>query len=305
MNPAPAPRQSVPACIRGRLAWQVIRTAGGASRGLSLGLRRGFASAASMDHLYANRPAGFTVAGRWLDRVYLRSPGIAALRWREQSVRQRVASLLEKHHEKKPCAPDFRSPCLALLDLGCGSCHVLQAFHNAPGSPDFKNTELSAILIDHDSEALEEARARLDSTRSSSRICFVHAQAAATENWNTAPASVDVAVTAGLLELLSDEDVRTIAAGMARVVKPGGAWVVTAMPTHPDEALVRRCPAHNPLLHNHSPQGDTNPLVFSVRSCEALSELLAGAGWVVADWKRSPTGITAVGVAVRCEKERA
>lgn len=60
--------------------WLGMQTVGRLSKGVRVGWKSGFDSGELLDHVYRNNPEGVSPFGRWIDRVYLNSPG-----WRDTS----------------------------------------------------------------------------------------------------------------------------------------------------------------------------------------------------------------------------
>ena len=227
-----------------------LRTVGGISRGLRLGLRTGFSSGLMLDYVYQNRPQGFGLMGRALDRFYLASPGWRGIRTRKLHLEQ----LLEEVCESLP-GPT------RILDVAAGAGRYLVDFARSRPAMD-----LRILLRDLDEAALDEGRA---SARGDSRIAyekddvFAHSEIQRT-------GEADIGVVSGLFELIADNDpVRRALENLAASVRPGGYLIYTNQSWHPQLDIIAELLTH----------GDGSPWVMRCRSQREMDGLVLRAGF--------------------------
>ncbi len=283
-------RFSVGRCItgldRGRLeALRLgLRTFGRLSGGVSLGCRAGFASGALLDYVYENRASGTTRLGRALDRRLLDTVAWRCLRVRLRNVHTTLLECMGALRERN-AAP-------RIIDVACGSARAtLDALHAHPDSGG------TALLLDHDPEALELVRHRASALGLEQRIKLVRCDlsdgrtAARLQNV-IARSPFNLAVVAGHLEWVSDDAAARLVNALSRRMPAGSGLVYSGMPRHPNYELLTRCVAGTP----------TEPCVsLRQRSTASLDAIVSTAGFVKRGMRTDPDGVFTVSVAEKPE----
>lgn len=124
----------------------LMKTFGRLSDGIRLGWKAGFDSGAMLDYVYRDQPSGTTLAGRWIDRVYLNSPGWRGIRRRKNN----VEALL--HRAIGQVVDDVR-----ILDVATGhGRYVLDAMRR------HRDTKITALLRDFSDANVAAGRSLLD-----------------------------------------------------------------------------------------------------------------------------------------------
>jgi predicted RNA methylase len=158
------------------------------SEGLRVGHRHGFDSGPFMDHVYADRPAGRTAAGRALDRRLLRRRTCVAFR--------DIRALAEPAVRDALAASDATEPVVA--DLAAGPApYLLAAVADHPRA--------RAVVCDVDEAALDGARAAAQRTGVAGRATFVRANAFDPAALATLRPRPDVVLELGLYGIEHDD----------------------------------------------------------------------------------------------------
>jgi Putative methyltransferase len=112
------------------------------SDGLRVGYAHGFDSGPFMEHVYANRPAGRTALGRWVDGRLLSRRTCVAFREIRELARQAVLDAIDAQGGEAP----------VIADLAAGPApYLLEAIATRPG--------VTAAVCDIDPAALAQAEA--------------------------------------------------------------------------------------------------------------------------------------------------
>jgi alpha-beta hydrolase superfamily lysophospholipase/SAM-dependent methyltransferase len=136
----------------------LLRTVGRLSQGVAVGWQYGFDSGASLDYVYQDTPRGLTPLGRWLDRVYLATPGWRAIRERKRYLEQALrTAIMRVRAEGKP---------VRIVDVAAGpGRYVLEVLRACP------EVRATARLLDRDPVNVEAGR-RLAAALSVPRVTF-------------------------------------------------------------------------------------------------------------------------------------
>ncbi|MCB1045466.1 MAG: bifunctional alpha/beta hydrolase/class I SAM-dependent methyltransferase [Acidobacteria bacterium] len=248
------------------------------SSGIAIGFRSGFDSGASLDYVYENRPSGFTVLGRWIDRLYLNAIGWRGIRARKvmiEALTQTTAQLLRSKNMP-----------IRILDIAAGG---------------------GRYLLDHAKEIMPDYLLLRDACPHNVKQCQTRIQASGMADWARAELgdafdqdtvassspSPTLVIVSGLYELFSDnEKVAKSLAGCATAVPSGGYLIYTGQPWHPQLEMIARC------LPNHR---DGGPWVMRRRSQLELDQLVEAAGFRKIKQHIDDFGIFSVCLAVRVD----
>jgi alpha-beta hydrolase superfamily lysophospholipase len=252
----------------------LVRTVGQLSRGVQIGVRHGFDSGVSLDYVYADTAHGVTPLGRWIDRRYLDAIGWRAIRQRKRS--------LDAALQDAMATLGVGGRRVRIVDIAAGPGRlVLEALSRFPQS------QYSAELRDRDLGALDAGK-RLADTLNVSNVTFTPADAFSERDVAAIRPRPDIAIAAGLYELVSDNE-RVLASlrGLRQALRSDGVLIYTNQPWHPQLELIARA------LTNSEGQ----PWVMRCRSQAEMDALIGAAGFE----KRSTTvddhGIFTVSVA--------
>lgn len=209
-------------------AWRAfLRTAGRLSAGARIGRVHGFDSGVMLDYVYADTATGTGPLGRLIDRMQLDAPGWRGIRARGDLLRAAIA------RAATAAAAEGRTPLLA--DLACGGARpVLSALADLAAA----GTETRAVLRDYRPENLAIARRHAAALH----LDPVIEQADAfSDTALAALATPDIVVVSGLHEIVADDaTVRRHFHQIARLLPPGGRFILTVQPIHPQAEFIAR-----------------------------------------------------------------
>lgn len=188
------------------------------SDGMSIGLKYGFDSGVTLDHVYENKAKGKTLMGKMIDRGYLNSIG-----W--QGIRQRKA-----HTEKLLSAAIdnlvAEGKTVNILDIAGGPARYL--IEIAKQYP-----QVNIIVHDYQIQNIEQGRA-LANTYQLTNIHYQQADAFAKETYQTLDFTPNIVIVSGIFELFSDNElINNAISGVASVIENGAYLLYTGQPWHP------------------------------------------------------------------------
>ena len=248
----------------------LIGSVGRLSKGIRLGLERGFDSGVMLDYVYENRPQGSGRLGRAIDGLFLEAPGWRGIRNRGRLLEEKIAGAV------RAAAPRRRP--VRLADLACGGGrYVLGALKSVgeavPGE---------AVLRDYRRENVDKAAANAAALGLDVRVEQADAFA---DHQLARLAPVDVAVVSGLHEIVPD-DARVEAhfGQVASILAPGGRLLLTVQPDHPQLEFIAR------VLRSHTGR----PWAMRLRPLETTLRWIEAAGLVPESVDMEPLGIFGV-----------
>jgi len=186
----------------------------------------------TMELIYDNRFEGNTSFGKFLHKYSMSTPAANCGRDR----RRLITELIQKAYNAHKRKDTFR-----VASIACGSAAELMDFLSANEDP-----ELKLLLLDHDAEALEEARRRI---------------LTATDGWPRSPVTsfcqesvfsilkardpaekfgtYDFIYSVGLFDYLEDKITRAMLAKLTAMLSPGGSLVIGNLrPSNPDKVYM-------------------------------------------------------------------
>ncbi|HAY29136.1 MAG TPA: bifunctional alpha/beta hydrolase/class I SAM-dependent methyltransferase [Candidatus Accumulibacter phosphatis] len=246
--PLLSPRRLSFACTR-----LAMRTLGRLGEGIAIGLRSGFDSGSSLDHVYRNQARGRLLLGRLIDRGYLDSPGWRGVRIRRTHLLAAIASAGERLRAAG------QPVCIFDPAAGHGR-YLVEAAQQLPARPQ------SMLLRDFDAsnvaraQTLVDAAGLADIARCETGDAFAEAELAAL---SPRPNLVTVS---GLYELFSDNElVASSLRGLAQAIDRGGYLIYTGQPWHPQLELIARTltshRGHKPWIMRRRTQAEIDELV--------------------------------------------
>jgi alpha-beta hydrolase superfamily lysophospholipase len=230
-----------------------MRTLGRLGEGIAIGLRTGFDSGSSLDHVYRNQARGRLLLGRLIDRGYLDSIGWRGVRVRRTHLLAAIASAAERLRAAgQP---------LRVFDPAAGhGRYLVEALQALPERPQ------SLLLRDLDAANVAHARALLDAAgladvaRCETGDAFAEAELAALKP------QPNLVTVSGLYELFSDNElVAASLRGLAQASERGGYLIYTGQPWHPQLELIARTltshRGHQPWIMRRRTQAEIDELV--------------------------------------------
>jgi SAM-dependent methyltransferase len=260
------------------LKWLPLRltfaTVGPASEGIRTGLRYGFSSGEMLDYVYEDRPRGRLLIGGLIDRLFLGAAGWRGIRERRANLARTLAGVvLARRAAGLPTR---------VLDVASGPGRYLLDVAVMVGP-----VGLELDCRDADPDALAQGR-RLAAALGLRRVTYTRHDALDPDGLSAIRPRPDVAVVAGLYEIVLDDGaVRASLGALAGLLPPGGLLVVTGQPRHPQLELIR-----NLLRHR-----DGSPWVMRPRPTALLESWCRAAGLVDVHTSSDSQGIFTITLA--------
>ena len=188
------------------------------SDGMKIGLKYGFDSGVTLDHVYKNEPSGLTWVGKILDKNYLESIGWKGIRQRKinmiAATKSKIA-LLQEQGEK-----------VCILDIAGGPARYLIEIAEA-------YPEVEIQVRDYQEQNVEEGRV-LAKERNLSNITYVQSDAFDASNYDTEGYRPNIVIISGVFELFENNDLIGVAMdGVSSIIQDEGYLLYTGQPWHP------------------------------------------------------------------------
>jgi alpha-beta hydrolase superfamily lysophospholipase/SAM-dependent methyltransferase len=253
-----------------------LKIAGRLSNGIDVGWRHGFDSGLSLDYVYENKPRGRTPIGRLIDKSYLNSIGWRGIRQRRLNLEKALQRVIAKVREEKK---DVR-----ILDSAAGpGRYVLETVGR------LSENSASVVLRDYKSENVEAARS-LAAELSLTNVLVEQGNAFDRDSIASVSPRFTIGIVSGLYELFpSNEMVLNSLRGLADAIEPGGYFIYTNQPWHPQVEFI----AH--VLRNR----EGARWIMRRRTTAEMDELVRAAGFAKIDMEVDQWGMFTVSIARR------
>ena len=197
---------------------QMMQKLGFLSDGMKIGLKYGFDSGVTLDHVYKNEPSGITWLGKMIDKNYLESIG-----WK--GIRQRKVNMIKATEEKIALLQE-KGEKVRILDIAGGPARYLIEIAE-------KYPEVEVQVRDYQEQNVEEGRA-LAKERGLKNITYAQSDAFDANNYDVDGYRPNIAIISGVFELFEDNKLIGIAMdGVASIVEDDGYLLYTGQPWHP------------------------------------------------------------------------
>ncbi len=266
-----------PSALRWKLTRLSLKTVGRLSYGIRLGWREGFDSGVMLDHVYQNRPRGFPLIGKAIDKNYLSAVGWRGIRVRAQNLRVLLETEIRAQHAA--------GKAVHILDIAAGAGrYVLETMKALPEVP------IRATLRDYKPANLDAARELARELNLSDRVTIEQGDAFDRASLARIAPKPTIAIISGLLELFPENEYpRRALAGVSDALEPGGALIYTCQPWHPQVEFIARA------LTNR----EGNPWIMRRRTQQEMDQLVNEAGFRKIDQQIDEWGIFTVSIARR------
>jgi alpha-beta hydrolase superfamily lysophospholipase/SAM-dependent methyltransferase len=265
-----------PGSLRWALARKFLATFCQLSTGIRLGWQAGFDSGITLDYIYENKPRGFTPLGKLIDYFYLNSAGWRGIRVRREYLQRMLRATIQTlHRDGRP---------IQILDIASGpGRYVLETMHQLADFP------MSAMLRDYQQPNLDAARALAERLQVHN-VTIVHGDAFDRASLAAVTPRPTIAISSGLYELIPDNaPLRRSLDGIADALEPGGYFIYTCQPWHPQVEMIAR------TLSNR----EGKPWIMRRRTQAEMDALVRAAGFEKIDQVIDPWGIFTVSLARR------
>ena len=254
-----------------------LRFAGRLSRGIEIGRRNGFDSGLSLDYVYKNKPDGFGVFGRLIDKSYLNSIGWRGIRERKKNLEKMLRDLILKVHRENRA--------VRILDIAAGAGrYIIETIRALPEIP------IGATLCDYKQENIDAARSLADESNLDGAVVARRGDAFHRDSLARIQPRATIGIVSGLYELFPSNDaVLNSLGGLAEAIEPGGYLIYTNQPWHPQLEFI----AH--VLRNR--EGER--WVMRRRTTAEMDELVRAVGFEKTTMEIDQWGMFTVSVAKR------
>lgn len=258
------------------IAGALLNSVGRLSEGVKVGFHSGFDSGRMLDYVYENKPQGQGCIGRYIDKIYLNSPGWRGIRQRKVHLKNILKEVIDQqayHHQPS-----------IVMDVAAGpGQYLIETVQENPKA----NLHVLCRDLNEEGLVIGESKAK---RLSLNNIRYEKANAFERDDLLRAYPKPNVVIVSGLYELFTDN--KTIADSIdtiASILMKGDYFIYTNQPFHPQLELIAR------ILPNRL--GD--PWVMRLRSDQQMYLWVKQAGF---EWKKTlidEEGIFSVSLAVK------
>ncbi|OHA87958.1 MAG: hypothetical protein A2653_01885 [Candidatus Zambryskibacteria bacterium RIFCSPHIGHO2_01_FULL_43_25] len=195
-----------------------MSTLGKLSKGISIGIKYGYDSGLSLDHVYGNKAEGITPLGKLIDYLYLNSVGWRGIRTRKSNLQKLLDESIEKLvAQRKP---------IRILDIASGPGRYL-----IETAKKFEDRNINILLCDNKQENIDKGQ-ELVRTSGAKNVVFKLNDAFDKSSYSKLNFMPNIVVISGLHELFSDNQkvleslngVRSIAEDECTIIYTGQPW---------------------------------------------------------------------------------
>lgn len=224
------------------------------SDGIKVGLKYGFDSGVTLDHVYKNQPSGKTFIGKEIDRNYLNSVGWKGIRQRKvnmiMSIKKQI-KLLQNRNNK-----------VTILDIAGGPARYLIEI-----AEEFPSVQIE--VRDYQVQNIEEGR-ELAKNRGLNNITYTQADAFNVNNYKREEITPNIVIISGIFELFEENLlIENAIKGVVSIMDDDSTLLYTGQPWHPQLEQI----AH--VLKNHQ----NEPWIMRRRSQYELDHLFGEYGF--------------------------
>ncbi|RDH43911.1 bifunctional alpha/beta hydrolase/class I SAM-dependent methyltransferase [Zooshikella ganghwensis] len=261
-----------------KLQQKLLYSIGSLSDGIRIGIQDGFDSGHMLDYVYANKPSGKFLIGKWIDWIYLNAIGWRGIRLR----RKLIEAVL--HHAIEQQLTQLKE--VAILDVAAGHgryvLDVIQQYQDQP---------LHVLLQDYSKANVEQGQQRIAQLNLSAQAQFQRGDAFDAETIEQLSFRPSIIIVSGLYELFSDNDaVMKSLHALYSILAPQGLLIYTNQPWHPQLESIAR------ILTSH--QGG-KPWIMRRRTQQEMDQLVHKAGFYKVNMSIEKYGIFSVSTAVK------
>ena len=188
------------------------------SKGMKTGLKYGFDSGVTLDHVYKNKAQGVTAIGKLIDKGYLNSIG-----WK--GIRQRKINTINTI-ESKIASLQAAGKAVNILDIAGGPARYLIEIAD-------KYQDVTIQVRDYQIQNIEQGQA-LAAERNLTNITYTQSDAFDLANYHLDECQPNIVIISGVFELFPDNALISRAIeGVASIMAEQGFLIYTGQPWHP------------------------------------------------------------------------
>lgn len=248
-----------------------MATLGRLSEGIRVGLKYGFDSGMSLDHVYKNKARGITFIGKIIDYFYINAIGWRGIRQRKVHMQQTLDEVIEKLvKEGKP---------IRIMDIAAGPGRYL-----TETAKKCEHHDIKALVRDYEPANIEEGK-QIAKSLHCNNVDFMVSDAFNPQTYQDQEFRPNVLIVSGLFELFpSNEMVLRAIEGATAILEDGGYIIYTGQPWHPQLELIA----------NTLPNRDGAKWIMRRRTQKEMDELFHIHGGEKIDMKIDRWGIFTV-----------
>ena len=202
-----------------------MKMLGWMSKGISIGMKYGFDSGLSLDHVYRNEAQGFTWIGKIIDYFYINAIGWKGIRQRKVHMQQSLDNVIEKMvSEGKP---------VRIMDIGAGPGRYL-----IETAKKFERHDVKVLVRDYSVDNINQGK-KIAEDLHCTNVEFKVADAFDPSTYNKDEFAPNILIVSGLYELFPDNDLVTQSINAATDILADDGYVLyTGQPWHPQLELI-------------------------------------------------------------------
>lgn len=223
---------SMPKLTRVNFALQrtAMKYLGFISKGMRIGLKYGFDSGVTLDHVYKNQPEGKTLAGKFVDKGYLNSIGWKGIRQRKVHSIQAIKDKIEQLKSQNKA--------VRILDIAGGPARYLVEI-----AAEYKDVTIQ--VRDYQAQNIEQGQV-LAKERNLTNIHYQQSDAFSPDSYLNDEFKPNIVIISGVFELFPDNNlIKNAIQGVTSIIEDRGFLIYTGQPWHPQLKQI----AH--VLGNH------------------------------------------------------
>lgn len=195
------------------------------SKGISVGMKYGFDSGLSLDHVYENQASGVTFLGRIIDFFYINAVGWKGIRQRKVHLQKSLDEVITKlQNDGKP---------IRIMDIAAGPGRYL-----IETAKKHERSDLKVLVRDYTESNIDQGK-RIAKSLNCNNVEFRVSDAFDKTTFVKQEFKPNVLIVSGLYELFpnNDEVSKSIEAATS-ILEDGGYIIYTGQPWHPQLELI-------------------------------------------------------------------
>jgi SAM-dependent methyltransferase len=249
-------------------------TVGRLSKGIRIGIKSGFDSGLSLDHVYRNKAEGITPIGKLIDYFYINAVGWRGIRQRKVHMQEQLDVVINDIIS--------RNEAVRIMDIASGPGRYL-----LETAKKMENHDIQVVCCDYEAKNIEAAK-KIASDMNLDNANFHVLDAFQKGVYDQINFKPNVIIVSGLYELFPDNDmIKQSLKNISNLLGDNGYIIYTGQPWHPQLEMI----AHT------LPNRDGDKWIMRRRTQQELDQLFELCGAHKADMKIDEWGIFTVSIA--------
>jgi alpha-beta hydrolase superfamily lysophospholipase/SAM-dependent methyltransferase len=263
--------------VNGFMFWfqrMMMSILGWTSKGIRVGLKHGFDSGLSLDHVYENKATGFSFIGRIIDYFYINAVGWKGIRQRKVNLQGSLDGVIEKlANDGKP---------IRIMDIAAGPGRYL-----IETAKRHEDKDLEVLVRDYAEANISQGR-NLAKNLHCKNVDFKVSDAFNKDTFTEQKFKPNVLIVSGLYELFpNNDDVQKSIEGACSILDDDGYIIYTGQPWHPQLEMIAQT----------LPNREGKKWIMRRRTQREIDQLFAAAGAQKKDMSIDEWGIFTVSTA--------